>query len=361
LSATATTRSASADRVAYPSADRLDGVLGVARMRRHSESAPDRPHRYCVFGLTISSELPLPELSTNQPSENADELAIRLDRVPETLTSPSTERRFRASRIEVCGDEALVVIDKVARYLIRAGREIIVDPVPEASDRTVRLFLLGSTFGVLCHQRGLLPLHANAVVANGEAVAFCGRAGIGKSTLAAHFQARGYQVLCDDVCVVSFDADGSPLAWPGLPRLKLWRDAAEKFGRGEEMLERAVDGLDKFHVPLTAAARGPYPLSHVYVLSNLADGGASDIVRLLGKNALQAIMTNTYRKIYLKPMGLIRANFFQAAALAKRAAIFAAPRRRGFDVFAEEAARLECHLTGQAGARVARSARPVEA
>ena len=113
----------------------------------------------------------------------------------------------------------MLTVDGVGRYLVRGGAEILVDAAGGAAERDVRLFLLGSALGILCHQRGLLPLHANAVVANGAAYAFAGHSGAGKSTLAAHFAQAGYEILCDDVCVISFDEAGQPLAWPGLPRL----------------------------------------------------------------------------------------------------------------------------------------------
>jgi hypothetical protein len=75
-------------------------------------------------------------------------------------------------------------------------------------------------------------------------------------------------VLCDDICVVSCDASARPFAWPGLPRLKLWQEAAENFGHDSAGLERAIEGLDKFHVPLnrTGTVTRPYPLRAVYAL-----------------------------------------------------------------------------------------------
>ena len=305
---------------------------------------PNERHDYFAFGLRITSQLRLPELAALPGTPDAScDLTIRSASLPASL--PGTDAP--SGRLQVVGDQALLTVDKVARFGIRGGREIAVDPFPDASERNVRLFLLGSAFGVLCHQRGLMPLHANAIVVNGQAIAFAGRTGIGKSTLAAHFQAEGYDVLCDDVCVISFDDSGRPLAWPGLPRLKLWRDSAETFGHDSDKLERAVDGFDKFHVPLAAtAAAGPYPLARVYILGDPADGGETSIDRLTALEAVRSIVTNTYRKIYLRPMGLTRANLLQAAALVQRADVFSARRRRGFDLLAGEAARLECHFTG---------------
>ena len=62
--------------------------------------------------------------------------------------------------------------------------------------------------GAALHQRGILPLHANAVEIDHRAVAFMGASGAGKSTLAAWFHDQGYPILADDVCVIRAD-DGA--------------------------------------------------------------------------------------------------------------------------------------------------------
>ena len=63
----------------------------------------------------------------------------------------------------------------------------------------VRLFLLGSVWGALALQRGLLPLHASAVGRGRTVHAFTGPPGAGKSTLAAALAARGYPLFTDDM------------------------------------------------------------------------------------------------------------------------------------------------------------------
>jgi hypothetical protein len=298
----------------------------------------DGANRYVAFGMHIASALPLPELPIDRFGQAAD-LEFYLARLP------VLDSGVRSGSLQVCGDDAFLTVENVARYRIRAGREIAIDPCPGVSDRSVRLSLLGSAFGVLCHQRGLLPLHANAIVSEGRAFVFAGRAGIGKSTLAAHFQSRGYEVLCDDVCVVSFDDRGRPLAWPGLPCLKLWRDAAEMFGHDSRKLELTMDGRDKFLVPLAAEpAPGPFPLAHLYILMDCEPGGEAKILPLSGITALEAVLANVYRRWHLKTLGLVQENFRSAALVATHASVYAAQRCRGFDVFAQEAARLETHF-----------------
>lgn len=297
---------------------------------------------YSCFDFRLRSEIPLPELTVAaEASDTRPVVDIRLGPTPQTLpNAPPPEYG-----LQVAGDEVLFETPGTARFLVRAGREIIVDILPGGSDRTMRLFLLGSALGILCHQRGLLPLHANAIVADGQAVAFAGHSGAGKSTLAAHFQRAGYEVLCDDVCMIGFDADGRPFAWPGLPRLKLWGEAAAAFGHHRENLDPVMDGLDKYQVPLAGAgAARPIPFHRLYVLSK-AEGAEGGVHRLRGQQAMAALMAQTYRVQYLGPMRLKGRHFQQCAALLNHAGVYSASRAWGYDVFEREAGLLEKHMS----------------
>lgn len=297
---------------------------------------------YSCFDFRLRSDIPLGELiPADDSSDVRPIIEIRLGSVPETLPGAAPPQAGLQAR----GEDALLAVADVARFLVRGGAEIVVDAAPGASERNVRLFLLGSALGMLCHQRGLLPLHANAIVADGGAVAFAGHSGAGKSTLAAHFERAGYDVLCDDVCVVSFTAEGAPVAWPGLPRLKLWGEAAKAFGHDSTTLDIAIEGMDKYHVPMTRRlAAQPIPFRRLYVLSRAEGGGEGATVPLKGRAAMEAVMAQTYRGFYLAPMGLAERHFRQCVALSAHAEVYAASRAWGYDVFARETERLERHI-----------------
>ena len=293
--------------------------------------------KYAVFGLVIESELTLPELLPAAGDAPAD-VVIRFGAAGEEHS--------------ISPEEVNLVVPKVAGYRVRGGREIDVDPREGASDRNIRLFLLGSAFGAIIHQRGLLPLHANAIDIGGRAVAFMGHSGAGKSTMAAWFLDRGHRVLADDVCVVVPDAAGVPLAYPGIPRLRLWREALERSGRNADDLELAFDDTDKFNLPTPRPSQsGPIPLSHVYLLEKAEEQDAQ-ISRLSGVAAVDALVANTYRGGYLARMGGTRRHLLACLALVKSVPVFRASRIWGFDGYDEQAERLEQHarslLTQQA-------------
>ena len=300
---------------------------------------------YTAFGLRIGSQISLPELPAvrrEAPATPVD-VEIRLGEVTPSLPGATVV----GPGVTGAGDTILIDFPE-ARYLIRNGREIVVQPAPGTPERDVRVYLLGRAMAAICHQRRLMPLHANAIEVDGQAVVIVGPSGAGKSTLAAYFHQRGYRVLCDDVCVVSFDAENRPVAWPGIPRIKLWSDALKAFGQEESGLEPVVSGLAKFSLPMPhEVLPGPIPVSRVYAFGPAAKGLA-EFRRLSGPDAVNAVVTNVYRWELAVATGAARRQFDQALAVVRHAAVFDVGRRWGFRHFADDARRLEAHVANRA-------------
>src|SRR4051812_10193036 len=296
------------------------------------------PSVYRVFGLDLRSELPIPELPL-APAGAEPSVEVRRDSI-EAVDAPIG--------YSVTPDGTLLRVPEVGRFLVREGREIIVEPAQGASERNVRLFLLGSALGALLHQRGLLPLHANAIEMDGRAVAFSGHSGAGKSTIAAWFHDRGRRILSDDVCVIGFDADGRAIAYPGIPRLRLWREALEASGREAGGYARSFDALDKYDVPSENRALEPLPLAAIYLLRQAEENaGAAAIERLQGVDSVETLMSNTYRGAYLQTIGRTGEHLAACLRIARQVPVFRAARLWGFERFDEQARLLEAHAIEQ--------------
>lgn len=297
---------------------------------------------WSLFGLSIRSQLLLP-----------------FEPVMGDLGEPDVEVRFGelpaiAGWFETCGPDALQFnAAGTGRFRISGGREVVIDRTPGASDRDLRVFLLGSALGALLHQRGVLPLHANAIVIDGKAIAFMGPSGAGKSTLAAWFQDRGHLVLADDVCAVDLTASSS-LALPGVPRLRLWRDALERSGREPGGFEPSFDGRDKFDVPSPDARSAvAAPLAAVYLLEE-GDSEMS-IDPLDGSQAIEALVANTYRGRCVHLLQKTARHFHACVGLARQVPVHRVKRRKDPMAFELTAQRLE----GHAREILARAADPV--
>jgi hypothetical protein len=294
---------------------------------------------YSVFGLRVRSEIPLPELFEAGPGD-AD-VTVRL--------GPTGVRgEFDGGLHEVAGS-LLFVEPQIGRYRIAGGREIIVEARPSVPERNVRLFLLGSAFGALLHQRGLLPLHANALEIAGKAVAFMGPSGEGKSTLAAAFHDRGHRILADDVCVVDLEEAAHPTVRPGLPRLRLWRDSIEQSGRDAAEYDRSYAGdetLEKYDVPLarSAAVTTPVELAVVYLLARDAE---FEITPLTGASAAEAVFANTYRGAFVSTARQEHSHWSACVRLVQSVPVYRVARPRALEALGAQCATILEHAAAE--------------
>ena len=256
---------------------------------------------YALCGLRIVSELPLPDLLPWRGDDRVPDVEIRLGTVPDRLECTV----FEGPLLQVGKDgDCRYAVAGVAAYFVENGRHVTIQPYMDPTAPDVRVFLLGSVFGFLCHSRGLVPLHAGCVEINGRAVAFAGASGVGKSTLTAAFLRRGYRVLADDVTVVDVAAPGGPQVLPSFPRIKLWRDSLDGLGLSADGLERSRAQLEKFHLPVEGCfSAEPRPLAAIYHLTMASDPRHAGITPLRGGMAMDDLVGAVYRRVAATRMG----------------------------------------------------------
>ena len=163
----------------------------------------------------------------------------------------------------------------------------------------IRAFLLGTALGVLLSQRRYLVLHGNAVRIGDGCIVCVGASGMGKSTIAAGFHRRGFSLLTDDVVMV----DDQRQVAPGLPRVKLWADAAQALAIDTTPLRRIRPTLEKFSYPVcTGFANAATPIRTVYVLT-ITNGDAVEIEPLSGFTKFKEVRSNIFRPQFVEAMG----------------------------------------------------------
>jgi hypothetical protein len=195
--------------------------------------------RYQVYGLLLSSEMALPELTSaaeTEPKGRAD-LRVLLARRCEAFPLPS---QWLMSWTLPTGERWLSVAKGESGYLLRFpeladfsvdadGREIVCLPEPEIPSHTLRHLLLDQVLPLVLTIRGRKALHASAVLTPAGVCALTGPTGTGKSTLAASLLRADNPVLSDD-CLVLEARDGQILATPAYPGLRLREDTLKALG-----------------------------------------------------------------------------------------------------------------------------------
>lgn len=239
---------------------------------------------YVAYGLGIHSILPLPELVA---TEVAADVIVRLGEVKHPLLEVvDGQHRFWATIGEAC-----YCFEGAGTFLVRGGREIIVDPAPGADERTLRLCLLGPALALILYQQGRFILHASAVAVAGNAGVFLGGHGWGKSTLAAALHAQGHDMMTDDVTAIRMESP-RPVVLPSFPQFKLWPESIVALGESPEALPLIHPNFVKrSHRVMQGFAVTPLPLRCLYVL---AGGPALVIKSLQPQEGLQEVMRHWY-------------------------------------------------------------------
>ena len=218
---------------------------------------------YFAYGLGIQSALPIPEFI---PAEAGCDVAIHIDGDRTIFDYVPQEVVEEPLALQVSPEEAVVYLKDAGVFLVRGGREIVVIPAQDASERLIQHSLAGSVMAILLYQRGLFVLHASAVNINGSAVAFLGKSGEGKSSMAAALHLQGCGVIADDVVAVTLD-QGPATMFPGFPQIKLYREVADVLGYDRDSLHLLHPQLGKGGYRWTEDfPQTPLPIRRIYVL-----------------------------------------------------------------------------------------------
>ncbi len=279
-----------------------------------ADSSPNpAPHRYRSHGLVFDSDLEFPELARDGGND-APDVTVRFGRVPRKIENPRQSGVCYQAR----AGEMLLWLEGVARFHVAEGRTITIERGAAATDVAIRALALSSPLAALLLQRGLLTLHASAVVTPHGAVVFAGSAAQGKSTLAAEFARRGSAVLADGIVALRVDEDGGAFALPGAPVLRLWPDALAAIGAeaGAPILRRGVARRLLSYAGESSA--GAIPVTVIYVLERgeVPQSGPS-LVQFTRKDALVALLDAVYRPAFVHGLRVERQVFAQVERLAR--------------------------------------------
>lgn len=246
---------------------------------------------YYAYALTIRAELPFPELlPCTHPFVSPDVTVEWGEVAPTGLPQPVVKKlTFQADT-----HDFWLFVPGVARFLVRSGRQIIIDPIPGSDEDSIRVFLLGSCLGALLMQRGLLLLHGNVIQVGEKAVVFAGVSGAGKSTLAGTFYQRGYTILADDICAVTENG----FIIPGYPQLKLWQDTATQLSIDTDTLRKIRPCINKYAFPLkNRFCTRPLALHGIYIL-NMHNQPHIHLEHLTGAAKLMPLRSQAYRPLF---------------------------------------------------------------
>lgn len=154
------------------------------------------------------------------------------------------------------------------------GAQVAGYPVPGTDLFTVEHLYINQVLPLALSRQGRLAFHAAAVTVPGGAVAFLGRSGMGKSTLAAQFARSGASFLTDDGLLLEQGTEGY-IVTPNHPSIRLWDDSQRALIEDGAVLAPPVSFTSKARVLAGDGlpyCREPQRLLAAYVLDAPASG-----------------------------------------------------------------------------------------
>jgi hypothetical protein len=279
-------------------------------------SNPDRrfAYRYFVYGITLHSEIPLP-----LPEQGHGELgqiqlriapAARFYQAARSLKAQPDADSFYQS-IVLRDGSTYVGWEGVGQFLISPdGCRIAGRQCEKAHPESFQVYLLGQALSYALVKQGFEPLHATAIVVDGEAAILLGCSGLGKSSLAACFLAAGYRLLTDDLLILRPSSRGV-MAYAGPPRIKLFPRLARRFLPEMAGGVAMNPGSSKLILPLDRArsAIAPVPVKTIYALLPAASRSHKPAIRIAAmppRESFVALVKHTFNYRIVNPARLER-------------------------------------------------------
>ncbi len=212
---------------------------------------------YNLYGLNVESDLALPELrSQTAPRDHNPRVKLFLRDAfthwPIETSADESTLIFRSAQNGSTNDPDVRIEyfaaarcyrflygDGIAFALGHDGKNIWGGWPQQMSLEDLMVYLLGPVFAFVLRLRGFTSLHASAAVIRGNAVAFVGPGGAGKSTIAGALARGSYPILGDDVAVLEEIFEEFFLR-PAYPHVRLWPDSGSILFGAKDTLPKLV-------------------------------------------------------------------------------------------------------------------------
>jgi len=285
---------------------------------------------YSLYGLNVRSDLRLPVPPIAAPDGEGPDVIIRCvkrgappapngvvtcwepaDACGPACSDPGPEcQTHRPSTVvRRDGSEAWLWNRSIGTIHARPHDGIIdVYPRDVDDERPLGLMLACAVMLFVLQRLGRPSLHASAVILDDVGgVAFLGRAGHGKSTMAAGLLRRGATLITDDALPLRRLDDGV-YGGPSLPVMKVWPETAARGLGVAEALPNLIANFDKRLFALDGRftfAREPVRLRALYLLERYdpaTTGRTECSIQRLSKSESLALLTGaTITRAFMLP------------------------------------------------------------
>ena len=175
------------------------------------------------------------------------------------------------------------------------GETVTAYPTDDTDETTIEHLYINQLVPLALSRQGKPAFHASVVTVPGGAIAFLGKTGMGKSTLAASFAFDDATFLTDDALIIE-ERDSTCLALPSSASIRLWEDSVDALVGDDGELAIAVSYSSKARLlagDALAYSSQPTELIAAYVLDRKEPGTVSIDV-LSGSGRHMAWVQNSF-------------------------------------------------------------------
>lgn len=275
-----------------------------------------------LCGLVLESDVPLYQDRAAPADRPSDVRVLRGAPVPGSLPRPPGS--VLVSLEGEAGPAYSIVRSENGHHLMRFHgacdieisadlREVAVHGAVGSPAGIDSVLTAGAMLALQLYLRGILVLHASAVELGGEAVAFVGRSGMGKSTMAALMCSAGAKLITDDVLRVD-DVQTTPRARLGATELRLRKGADSLVATFGAVPGRRTSADERQVLRLTDDAADRLPLRAIVIPQPSPGLDHLEVERLPAKHALFAVLSFP-RLVGWRDPDVIQEQFTATAAL----------------------------------------------
>jgi hypothetical protein len=245
-------------------------------------------------------------------------------------------------------DGYLLRFPNLADFAVSASGEVVVaHPATGTDEVTVEHLYINQLVPLALSRQGRPAFHASVVTVPGGAVAFLGKTGMGKSTLAASFAIEDAAFLTDDALIID-ESDGIR-AMPSHASLRLWEDSIGALIPKNTMMAGAVSFTSKARLLAGDALHyvdEPVPLLAAFALER-NDVEAISMSPLTGSDRHMAWVGNSFL-LDIKDRELLARHFDWTHRIADQVATFSLdyPRDYGLLPQVRDAVRQQAAMPG---------------
>ncbi len=191
-------------------------------------------------------------------------------------------------------------VEGVGSFYASGGNYIALVLNPKATQATIELYLNGSTYGAILHQRKIMPMHGSCFVYNAKGIMLCGDSGAGKSSITTAFILEGHAFLTDDVTPILI-SNNKAFIWAMSDRIKLWEDSLNQLNQNKSGLQKIDPETEKFYYPLKPFKGNTFMLHHIFLIE-IHEKATIVFQEIKGAEKVTALRNEIYRLEYLQGM-----------------------------------------------------------